>query len=138
MAFEFLIFLQSNSNDATGVVCGGGIVLVILIAVLIGNSTNKQRAQALNKAWTDYQDSLRYLKAHPTDPEVRQGTLEYGRRYSNLTRNKKGVTIFDEVALMNDINAACGGVTAITATARLLLKPNHVVRAKQSRLGFRS
>jgi len=90
------------------------IVFIIVIALLTGNSTKKQRAQALASARDDYQKSLNYLKAHPTNAEVRQGTLEYGRRYSNLTRSNKGVTIFDEVALMNDINAACGGATTIS------------------------
>ena len=111
----FLLHLQSNSSvdDATGVVCLGGIILIVIVAVMIGNSTNKQRAKALEDARRAYHDSLAYLKAHPTNAEVRQGTLEYGRRYSNLTRNRRGVTIFDEVALMNDINAACGGTTSI-------------------------
>ncbi len=36
-----------------------------------------------------------------------------GRQFSNLTRNNKGVTVFDEIALSNDINAACAGATVI-------------------------
>lgn len=35
-----------------------------------------------------------------------------GRTYSNLTRDNKGVTIFDDVALSNDINAACAAAGA--------------------------
>jgi hypothetical protein len=113
--FTFFVYFQSTGSggDASGAVCLVGIILVIIVAVMIGNSTNRQRAKALEDARKAYQDSLVYLKRHPTNAEVRQGTLEYGRRYSNLTRNRKGVTIFDEVALMNDINAACGGTTTI-------------------------
>ena len=38
-----------------------------------------------------------------------------GRTYSNLTRNKQGVTIYDEVALSNDINAACAGAATLVS-----------------------
>jgi hypothetical protein len=118
MLLAILLHLQnSTGSDGTAVVFCFSIVVIIAIAIIIGNSTRNQRAQAVQKPWRDYQNSLVYLKAHPTDSEVRQGTLEYGRRYSNVTRNSKGVTIFDEVALMNDINAACGGTTAITEKA---------------------
>ena len=112
MILTMLIYFQNGTgDDLTAIMLMGGLILIVVVAVMIGNSTNKQRVQALMDARKAYQNSLTYLKAHPTDAEVRQGTLEYGRRYSNLTRNRKGVTIFDEVALMNDINAACGGVT---------------------------
>jgi hypothetical protein len=53
------------------------------------------------------------LKSDPVNAELRQYALHLGRTYSNLTRNKKGVTVFDEVALMNDINAVCAGATSI-------------------------
>lgn len=56
-----------------------------------------------------YQQALAMLKADPRNPDLRQQTLALGRAYSNLMRDKKGQTIFDEVALMNDINAACAG-----------------------------
>lgn len=86
------------------------IGFVILIMVLIANEmkkTEKQREQAK----INYDDSLRMLKTNPTSADLRQKTLELGRQYSNLTRRKSGVAIFDEVALMNDINAACAGAT---------------------------
>ncbi len=109
-----LVYFQNpQADDITGVICLGVIVFIVVLAVMSGNSTKRQRAKALEDARQAYQNSLTYLKANPTNAEVRQGTLEYGRRYSNLTRNRKGVTIFDEVALMNDINAACGGATTI-------------------------
>ena len=61
------------------------------------------------KAQMAYQDHLKALQDDPSNPNLRMRTLELGRIYSNMTRNKKGVTLFDEVALMNDINAACAG-----------------------------
>jgi hypothetical protein len=84
-------------------------------AIFIGISQGK----ALENARQKYVASLTQLAANPTSAQQRQATLGLGRTYSNLTRNKKGTTVFDEVALMNDINAACGGTTALaTASAQ--------------------
>lgn len=69
--------------------------------------------KALDKARQDYQDSLSILKADSANTDLRQRTLHLGRMYSNLTRNKTGVTLFDEVALMNDINAAGAGMASV-------------------------
>jgi hypothetical protein len=55
----------------------------------------------------NYEDTLKALKREPANANLRQKALELGRAYSNLMRDQKGNTIFDEVALMNDINAAC-------------------------------
>jgi hypothetical protein len=68
----------------------------------------------LAQAKASYQASLSKLKSNPTNADLRQRTLELGRIYSNLTRKKRGVTLFDEVALMNDISAACAGATFVS------------------------
>ena len=86
-----------------GVLCIGFVVLVL--AVMIGAADGKQKQ--IEAARQAYLASLTKLKQRPTDPDLKQRTLELGRVYSNLTRNQKGVTVFDEVALSNDINAAC-------------------------------
>jgi len=52
------------------------------------------------------------LKKYPTDPDAKQHALEVGRGYAAMTREQKNVTIFDEMALMNDINAATAGAVA--------------------------
>jgi hypothetical protein len=109
--------LQSSDGDPTaGFLCCGGVILFVVIIGIAANSDAKKRAQALEQtkqaqaqAKDAYQNSLVELKANPTSADLRQKTLERGRAYSNLTRNKGGVTIFDEVALMNDIEAACAG-----------------------------
>ena len=90
------------------------IVVVLGIAAVIWNAIKKQRE--LEAAKTSYMNSLEELKQHPANPELRQATLAKGRHYSNLTRNKKGVTMFDEVALMNDINAACAGAATFKSS----------------------
>ena len=120
-----LLYWQSG-GDSTGAVCCGGIIIfiVIIIAVSIkaGNEQTKQmnaaraaEAARLKAASDAYADALRQLKANPTNADLRQRTLQLGRTYSNLTRNQTGVTVFDELALSNDINAACGGAATLVA-----------------------
>src|SRR6185369_13818480 len=77
------------------------------------NAARDREAKQLKAAKDAYFDALRRLKANPTNADLRQTTLQLGRAYSNLTRNKSGVTIFDEVALSNDINAACAGAATL-------------------------
>ena len=125
MNTNILLYWQGD-GDATGVVCCGGIVLffvlVIIWAIKYGNEQTKRANAArdavikrLNQARDAYFDSLARLKAKPTSADLRQTTLQLGRTYSNLTRNQQGVTIYDEVALSNDINAACAGATTVVS-----------------------
>ena len=96
--------------------CIGFFVLVLIaLIVLIGSILvrNMQEKKELGDALQAYQTILEQLKTDPTNADLRQRTLQLGRVYSNLTRNKTGVTIYDEVAVMNDINAACGGTVNV-------------------------
>lgn len=85
------------------------LVIVVIVALLAGNAEGKKLLQAKQA----YLSSLENLKKEPRNADLRQKTLELGRTYSNLTRNSKGVTIYDEMALMNDIGAACAAVTEV-------------------------
>ena len=101
-----ILLLQSSDSG-----CGGCyIILLIVVAIVI--ATYSSSANARNKARRAYDEALRRLKAHPSDPELREEALRLGRHYSNVTRNWRGVTIYDEVALSNDINAACAAASA--------------------------
>src|SRR5215217_2106412 len=91
--------------DNAGLGCP--VVLFVAIAVIVAYQWVQQ--QNVKAARDAYRSSLSRLKKNPTNAELRGQTLELGRKYSNLTRNRKGVTIFDEVALKNDIDAACAG-----------------------------
>jgi hypothetical protein len=89
-------------------------LVLIVIAIVVGFAiySATQKAKELEAARQTYLKSLSELKQSPTDADVKQRALALGRAYSNLTRDKKGNTVFDEVALMNDINAACAAATA--------------------------
>ena len=89
---------------------------ILLIFVIFGSAAGKR--SAMEKARAAYQEALDDLKRHPADPNKKQHALTLGRTYSNLTRNKQGVTIFDEMALMNDLNAATAHAhQAVSASA---------------------
>jgi hypothetical protein len=97
-----------NSNGGGGLFC-----IVILVAIVgIWLFVQYQRNQAIAAARAAYEAGLNELKKHPTNADLKQRALALGRSYSNLTRNKKGVAMFDEIAVMNDINAATAGATA--------------------------
>jgi len=113
-----------------GFACIGVVIAVIVVVMLIVNHDKKLAAEALERARQHYQRSLSRLKSDPANADLRQSTLGLGRAYSNLTRNKKGVTVFDEVALMNDINAACAGA----AVLNLPTKPTTNAHSIEDRL----
>lgn len=86
------------------------LAFAVLVFGIAAYQKNLNRANAqLSEAYYAYRGLLDALKQRPSDPNLRERTLQAGRYYSNLTRDKKGVTIFDEMALANDIAAACAG-----------------------------
>jgi|SRR6185436_2628216 len=89
------------------------MVVTFVIGLIIMNAQAEARAKELREAETAYHASLAALKAAPTDADLKEETLRNGRVFSNLTRNRQGVTMYDEVALMNDINAASARAGAL-------------------------
>ena len=88
------------------------VLIGVGIATIIRMDIGEKRARrAKEKARRDYLTCLRYLEQDPNNPDLRKKTLELGWAYSDLMRDSQGHTTFDEVALMNDINAACAGAT---------------------------
>jgi len=63
----------------------------------------------IQEAEEQYMLSLANLKADPTNPALKETALYFGRVYAALTRANRSVTIFDEVALKNDLDAASAG-----------------------------
>lgn len=107
------IYLQISSDDKTSLVILLGIVILITLFILIVVAISNQLIRELTQAREEYQASLAQLKSNSTNADLKQRTLELGRIYANLTRQKKGVALFDEIALMNDINAACAGASIV-------------------------
>ena len=93
------------------------VAVAVVLFVLISDSNAK--LSQLNKAKKCYVDSLEDLKKDPANSDLRQKTLALGREYSNLARNSKGQTIFDEIALMNDLNAACARTQQVISNQTL-------------------
>jgi hypothetical protein len=86
-----------------------GLVVGLVLYVLIDHVDAKNKQLVHAKA--AYQASLAALTKEPTSPDLKQRTLALGRAYAGLTRDRKSATIFDEVALLNDIGAACAAAT---------------------------
>jgi putative oligomerization/nucleic acid binding protein len=93
----------------------GFITIGFIIWILIELAREKKEHLAATKA--AYEQNLARLKEDPTNPELKQRTLALGRTYSNLTRNRKGVALYDEVALSNDITSACAAVSVPPSSA---------------------
>ena len=86
-----------------------GAVILGAIVFMVFYSAAQQRA----RAWTAYQEALGKLKAHPSDASQRQEALALGRSYMASTRGgcltAGRQTLFDEMALKNDLDAAAAG-----------------------------
>lgn len=121
----YLFYVTSSANEmfvATIVVVV--IVTVIYLARIYVKKEREKEKEAKRKreehfvaTKNNYLNALNALTFHPTDANLKQQTLDLGRKFATLTRQYQGVdavTIFDEVALMNDINAACAGATVVS------------------------
>ncbi len=87
-----------------------GIMVLLLVAFLGYMAWDAaQYRQELEAAREAYFAALADLKADPINSELRERALWLGRKYSAVTRKKQGsgVTVYDEVAISNDIGAAC-------------------------------
>ena len=92
-------------------------IFIIIVILFLGLAiyAGVQQGKGIEAARLAYLQSLATLKQTPTDANAKQHTLALGRAYSTQTRDKKGNTLFDEVALMNDINAACAAAAIVTS-----------------------
>ena len=105
-------------STAALILCGIPLLLIVGVAFYVSNTNAKEaerQRNALKAAHQAYQESLAKLKTQPTNADVKQRTLELGRYYSNLTRQQQGTTVYDEMALGNDISAATAGASVATA-----------------------
>jgi hypothetical protein len=104
------------------------IVIGIVVAIYFRSQAEEARKRreaeeeyqaSLSEAEGNYRRMLGILRSNPSDPAMREKALSWGRRFAELTRQAvgSGVTIYDEVALSNDINAACAGANRANQVA---------------------
>ncbi len=113
------------------------VTLITIVLVRPGKEKNQKIAEAreayrVSAALLQYRMSLASLQAFPTDPELKEEALRLGRAYSSLTKDEKGVALFGEVDLMNDINAACAAPGADeTGSVQECLQALSVLRSNE-------
>jgi Uncharacterised protein family UPF0547 len=95
----------------------GGLVIMVHMCE---QEANKKKAR-LNAAKRSYETALAQLEAAPDSVELRTAVIEAGRLYSAICREDGKGTIFDEVALSNDL-AARTGKAVVTDDSPSLLK----------------
>lgn len=88
-------------------ICPLGIFLVVGAILFIWASMTAQA-----KAKKAYLESLALLRESPHDPDLRSRTLALGRQYI-ATLGNNATSVFSEVALGNDITAACARAGSI-------------------------
>ena len=134
LTFPALLFFQSSSSYSSGLGCCAGVIIILVLVIVASVASANSKAKAQAQAKASYEHSLTELKSDPGNADLRQRTLQLGRGYSSLTRNKKGVTVFDEVALMNDINAACAGASSVSNPEPAAPSPKGSIEERLSRL----
>ena len=95
----------------------GGFIFFVICVVAIIIVVKILKNQAIEAAREKYHSALETLKKSPHNPDIKQNTLSLGRAYAAILREKGSSTLFDEVALMNDINAACASAGTPLATS---------------------
>jgi hypothetical protein len=93
------------------------VIIIIVGALVVMANARAARARALAAASAAYQEALGKLRNAPTNPSLREAALGAGRAFAALARESKGSTVFDEVALKNDLDAATAGAATVAAVA---------------------
>lgn len=89
------------------------LLVLLIVGFLVWRAVQRANAaKALATAREDYELMLSKLKKKPTSPELKQAALNAGRHYASLARASNGTTIFDEMMLKNDLDAASAGAVA--------------------------
>ena len=110
-----------------------GCLPLILIVTAVSIALIVMILQARWNAQQAYLESLEQLKHNPADPHLRQETLRLGRIYASKVRSSGRVAVFDEVALMNDINAACAAVS-VARPLQAATPPSSSIESRLARL----
>jgi hypothetical protein len=101
---------KPRDNDLDNSTASCLVVLLVIVGVCVAallaaaNAAAKRTAQ-LNAAWGEYQQALQWVRYNPGRSELRVQALALGRSYYSLARKDGVPTIYDEMALANDLNA---------------------------------
>jgi hypothetical protein len=96
------------------------VVIIVVIVIFISISVSSDKQNRIDILKKNYADSLDLLRSDPTNPTYHEQALQAGRYYSSATRNNKGVTLFDETALANDIRAVTANASQIALAQQQL------------------
>lgn len=91
-------------------------ILVIAIVLFARAAERRAAEKRLMEAGDRYRAALAKLKKEPTSATLKESALALGREYASYAR-KSSVTVFDELALGNDLSAATAGAFAAAVTA---------------------
>jgi hypothetical protein len=91
--------------DACGVFVLVVVAVIVAVAALASSAAAKRRNQ-LAAAWGAYQQALQRLRSNPGSSELRVQALAWGRSHYSLARKDGVPTIYDEMALANDLTAS--------------------------------
>lgn len=89
-----------DAGSLIAALCFGTVILSLVVWIAF----NELQRRNIAKARDAYGASLRALTKDSGNTHLRQQTLSLGRKYAALAKGDKR-TLFDEVALMNDLNA---------------------------------
>ena len=115
---------KKNQMGAVGIVV---VFFLILILSLVFGSANayqekerqrhaiEARIEQRRLTKLDYEFLLNGLELHPNNPQIRRRCLEVGREYARMCREGGLETTFDELAIKNDIDAACAASASMTS-----------------------
>ena len=96
----------------------GGFAIMMFAVAANGFAQQADDHCARGRALETYNSALLALKRSPNDADKRMAALQAGRRYSALTRDQKQVQLFDEIALKNDLDAACASAAGSVPAAQ--------------------
>lgn len=85
------------------------LVAIALVAIVVGSAVGIGVHQG--KKRKAYREALDALRSDPTNPDRKEAALAAGREYAGACRMGGMGSVFDEVALGNDIAAACAGAS---------------------------
>ena len=105
-------------------------VMIFLVAVLLIWRYRKQQQEMIENARYAYHIALDEQRQDPNNSRKREEALALGRRYADLVHDDKHTT-FDEVALMNDLNAIQPTASTVFVEADKSTEP---VEDKEQRL----